>query len=40
MREESYQSGKMDVHQGTGESPGRLQSTEVCLQSYWGKANG
>lgn len=30
-------SGKMDVHQDTGESQARLQSIEVCLQSYWGR---
>lgn len=30
-------SGKMNVHRGTGESQARLQSIEVCLQSYWGR---
>lgn len=30
-------SGKMDVHQGTGKSQARLQSIEVCLQSYLGR---
>ena len=30
-------SGKMDVHQGAGESQAELQSIEVCLQSYQGR---